>query len=376
MRWTWTDAHDAGPRTHALVIGVGDYFHLMDGELFSEQKAEALFGLGQLTSPLVSARRFADWIRTSYANRAAPLGSIELMVSSGTEPPPGGTLSLDERARFEEIRAAFNRWVSRCDADRDNVAILYFCGHGLEGSDMLLLPADYGADPGVLFSRAINFSKTFRGMLHCRAGLQLYFLDSCRQRCPDQSLSTAPELKSYQDGKRTFPREAPIYRAASLGGAAFGRQNGVSLFTEALIRSLDGLAAERAENGRWKISTGTLGPALTRTLARISPDGVGRDMCQGENGVPRDIHEVDRAVVLSKITCDPVRALALAHLRAVNQATSCVHARSPDPEPWELELPQGTYDIEARFPSDTYTPARDPGMIVNPPYFTHTLDVR
>ena len=53
------DVAVAGPATHALVIGVGDYPHLNGG---SEKRTEQHDGMEQLTSPPISARLFASWL--------------------------------------------------------------------------------------------------------------------------------------------------------------------------------------------------------------------------------------------------------------------------------------------------------------------------
>ena len=62
-----------GARTHVLVIGVGRYPHLKDG---SGRVLENHYGLGQLTSPPLSAAAIADWfVGAPFRNPAAPLGS-------------------------------------------------------------------------------------------------------------------------------------------------------------------------------------------------------------------------------------------------------------------------------------------------------------
>ncbi len=70
-----------GPATHAIVIGVGDYPHLLggSGEMLPRNKCEYM---GQLTSPPHSARKFADWLIQDYTNQQdKPLSSVELLLS-------------------------------------------------------------------------------------------------------------------------------------------------------------------------------------------------------------------------------------------------------------------------------------------------------
>ena len=63
------DAAVAGPATHALVIGVGDYPHLNGG---TKKRTDQHDGMEQLTSPPISARQFASWLLsdpTTLTNR-------------------------------------------------------------------------------------------------------------------------------------------------------------------------------------------------------------------------------------------------------------------------------------------------------------------
>src|SRR6476646_2588981 len=77
--------HDAAvqPGTHALVIGVGKYAHLAGGEAPVANPD----GMGQLTSPPISARAFALWLRTDYCDKAKPLASLSLLLSEADSEP-------------------------------------------------------------------------------------------------------------------------------------------------------------------------------------------------------------------------------------------------------------------------------------------------
>lgn len=72
----------AGPATHVLVIGVGDYPHLNGG---TGTLTELHGGMGQLTSCPESARAFATWV-ISDLNAPAPLASVSLLLSERTGP--------------------------------------------------------------------------------------------------------------------------------------------------------------------------------------------------------------------------------------------------------------------------------------------------
>jgi hypothetical protein len=66
------------PRTHALVIGVGTYHHLPGGD---GEPLKKDFGLTQLRSPPISAREITSWLLNCLNNPAAPLGSVDLLLS-------------------------------------------------------------------------------------------------------------------------------------------------------------------------------------------------------------------------------------------------------------------------------------------------------
>uniref|UniRef100_UPI003AF71AAD hypothetical protein n=1 Tax=Thiolapillus sp. TaxID=2017437 RepID=UPI003AF71AAD len=71
---------DSGkPATHAVVIGVGAYPHLNGGDPAALTDLHG--GLGQLSSPPVSARTITDWLLDSFNNPDKPLASVSLLVS-------------------------------------------------------------------------------------------------------------------------------------------------------------------------------------------------------------------------------------------------------------------------------------------------------
>ena len=145
------------PRRTALIIGVGAYPHLRGGTLFATEPARYHLGMKQLDSPPVSAREFADWLiksgTSTHRNGAAPLGTVELLISSNDPNDAsfiavGMTVAVEE-ATFYNIQKAFDRWFMRCDRHVDNIGVFYFCGHGLEREKSWLLASDYGDNPGL-----------------------------------------------------------------------------------------------------------------------------------------------------------------------------------------------------------------------------------
>ncbi|PZS34215.1 MAG: hypothetical protein DLM61_03950, partial [Pseudonocardiales bacterium] len=76
---TLLDTDSAHAALHALIIGVGDYPYLPGG---AGTTTQAHLGLEQVSTPVPSALAVCEWASTEYANEAAPLGSIELLISA------------------------------------------------------------------------------------------------------------------------------------------------------------------------------------------------------------------------------------------------------------------------------------------------------
>jgi hypothetical protein len=105
----FSSSREDGPHLHALIIGVGEYPHLIGG---SGSVASDPFGLSQLTSPPPTALAIADWLMTSFHNPDCPLGSVELLVSSPSpmELENKGTGPL-QRATMSNIQESIKKWV-------------------------------------------------------------------------------------------------------------------------------------------------------------------------------------------------------------------------------------------------------------------------
>jgi len=347
------------PQTHALVIGVGDYPHLRGGKLFAHMPAANTLGLGQLTSSTVSAKAFATWLAEEYTNPRAPLGTVDMLLSP----------------TFAEVRAHFAAWDARCDRHRDGVAMFYYCGHGIQKDVTLLLPSDFGADPNIAFAEAIDFTTTWHGMALTKAKTQLSFLDCCREE-PIEALEVIGnprELKSGRRGARLFDRDAPILRAASIGQRAHGPSGETSFFTTELIRCLRGFAADRrTRNKRWTVTTASLRTAVMHAMGRVLVNATERATCtsDGLSNFTSDLHEIDRANVFASIGCLPPARLPSVTLRVDGPET---HERPPAPEPWELELSEGRYDVCGDLIEDGAR-VRDSDVPVLPPYFCWDLE--
>lgn len=164
-----------GPQIHALVVGVDHYPHCG-----RRTRQQGLYeSVARDISPLgcaqPSAQAVASWLVERGDGGHPPVGSVELLVSAGVPVEfDGGDGPVEvEAAAFANTRAAFLRWKQRCDRREDNIALMYFCGHGLRlgGQDVLLLE-DVGDPEQSFFRNAVDFSATLQAMMACKARVQ------------------------------------------------------------------------------------------------------------------------------------------------------------------------------------------------------------
>lgn len=357
-----TAIHDdasAQPRTHALVIGVGHYAHLPGG---GATTTATTLGLGQLASPPISAVRLARWLLDEYNNAQAPLGSVDLLLSAvpGSPPPPWPV----EGATLASIRAAYKRWLARCDLNAGNLALFYYCGHGVEGPDRLaVLCEDFGADPDLVFGHAIDFVRAQSGMGSCKAGTRLFIADACREVRKEAlaQLDFAPVVLRDTRIADLARHEEPRLYATGRDRRAFGRSGEPSLFLEALLSALSGGAAEPGPGGQWTVTIGRLISQTALALERLTnKPGVPAQASTGDGSYAGNtvLHVLPTApMVRVRVTCDPNAANATAQF-ALHAGRSIPFARAPMPGEWAIEVPARFYDAEASFAAGRYTTAR------------------
>ncbi len=173
-----SDLNNTDPQIHVLSIGVGDYPHVV-----SNSGNPDCPPFSNLISPPTSALRLCKWLRDNEALMAMPVGSIELVTSPSILMDVGNGPIASSDATLDSIMDAFNRWYERCDWSKDNIAVFYFCGHGLSvGLETLLLPNDFFQSLHSPFAKCIRLDSTMMGMLKNRANCQLFLIDCCRSQ--------------------------------------------------------------------------------------------------------------------------------------------------------------------------------------------------
>ena len=258
QRFLVHDEPVAGPATHAIVLGVGAYPHLNGGTGRLTQDHD---GMGQLSSPPISARAFADWLIRSFNHPGKPLSTVALLVSAAAaerfENPRTHSIHDIEPATSQTASAAIKAWKERGDSNSGNLLIFYFCGHGItEGTDTALLLADFGADPQNSLDGALDLRRLYLGLQRCRATEQCFFIDACRT--PSGTLVDAQGFAGkviIQPGRRDptweKPVRAPIFYATFNGAKAYGLPGEPSLYSQALMKALAGWGADDEDGAEW-----------------------------------------------------------------------------------------------------------------------------
>ena len=340
--------------THAIVIGVGHYPHLPGGG--SPVRVKKPEGMGQLTSPPVSARAFASWLIEKYNYPAKALASVALLVSERNPVPFRNPLTAVETAvepaTMDNIEAALTDWRMRGKAN--DRLIFYFCGHGMvKPPNLTLLGEDFGAKPANPLDGAFDYNVFRQAMAHAVTGEQVYFVDACRN-------TSASLVKAGQpiNGRPIFtgddllgPRNPnlvpPSFHATLRGSAAFAKENRPSAFTEALLQGLDGIGA--VDNGRgWRVTTLRLQEALGFLIDRVlKPKGRTQEPATDDQ-IRLDLHIPKEPRAVAVVKCLPPAARRLAVLTYEGSGVASEGPRSPSGE-WLVQVPPGQYTFQPRF---------------------------
>jgi hypothetical protein len=371
-----------GPGMHALVIGVGGYAHLADGTGTEIDDPLQYGNLGQLTSPPRSAFAFANWLRESNRDSwKAPLATIDVLISSApNDPEPAGSGLTFQDATIDGIRGAFGDWKRRCGSDPDNIAMFYFCGHGLQSEEQILLASDFGRFADSHFTGAFAFDSTRSGFLQCPPKTQCFFIDACREVTPgvveDLGGATAQPLMKPQAYKPRRCEHDLTLQASAPFELAFAPRDDVSYFTTALIHALEGGAAMTDEYGDWVIRTDGVTTCIDQLLQATS----GRDQPteKGPGLTATVLYQLDKVPEVKLILeCDPRLALAKATLSyepTPPPPGERVERTPPVSTIWNQTVKAGYYTIGARFDDATFADASR-NVLVKPPTCPQKLRV-
>jgi hypothetical protein len=365
-----------GPAAHALVIGVGGYDHLRGGVSNRKLPRASRYGnLGQLTSPPRSAWAFAQFLRTSRPEDwAAPLSTVDLLISTAPgDDDPGGGGGPYERATRAAIQDAFDDWWDRCD-HQGNVAVFYFCGHGFQATNQVLLASDFGST-GNPWAQAFEFNKTRSAFMANRAATQIFLVDACREittsnvEVPDPS---APPLREPETRQTEYCEHDLTIQSTSRTQKAYGLEGAISYFTEAVLKAFEGGAARR-ENGQWWVKSDMFSGRIGK-MVKLAGGTEQRPVTTSSSstrlyrldGVPK---------VILELACDPAEATGSADLACRRLGNGPRQQRERrEFTAWQVHVPAGLYQLEAVFPDRSYTDASD-DISVEPPMCSEVLRV-
>jgi Caspase domain len=351
------------PVLHALIGGVSAYRHLPNG---SGEPAAKDFGMQQLSSTALAAFKMARWLLDHQDRLPVPLATCRLLLS----PSPAelqveaGLAGLADPALLDNFLAAADAWREDCSTHRDNIALFYFAGHGVQRSrdDAVLLLEDFGARGGGALRNAVDTNTLFSGMSPSAgrpemARTQLFFVDTCRNRPAEFSntelMSTTPvfdiELSDRDD------RRAPIFYAAVPGSLAAGIRGQQTLFSLALLACLDGAAAEPVEEEggvRWHVTVHSLSEALDREIKELNEQKhADQDFTvggQAKEAMICVLPEPPQVELVLEI--DPLDALPVTHVKVRDASLKLVcNLKAPlAPHPFQRSLPAGIYQFSAQ----------------------------
>lgn len=370
----WYNSKKEIPQTHILIIGVGEYPFLKGGQYEREQSFDGAVTMRQLTSPGYSAHAFFETV-LELENRnewLKPLGSVEVLIST----TDGTLFSAErplERAGIQNIKLAYRRWRDSCNSHADNVAIFYFCGHGLEKTEQYLLAEDFGEDPENPWAGAFAFDSTRNAFNACKAKMQLFFVDACRKLTKDMILTqlTVAPLENPRITQRLCAVDL-VQRATAKNEAAYGNLNAPSVYTNTLISSLRGNAASNRD-GNWTLSIADLSAGVIVEPDEDTPPDY-------ENGSRVTNSSIGSAVFLKyreppdvrlDVHCLPGEANFMAELNYGDPNREDDQLSSP-PGPWQLRIKAGICKLHARFNVPQFQ-HRPEFIIVKPPFISKEL---
>jgi len=370
---------------HALIVGVSAYRHLPGGG----DPGPNDYGMRQLSACAASAVSVARWLEMAAGRLMVPLGTCRVLLSpSPNELDEIPQIARDaEMATRENIRRAALAWREDAATDRDNVALFYFAGHGVQRtrSDAVLLAHDFAEGGGNPLYNAFDVNNLFGGMAPsverpAMARTQLWFIDACRAfpaAFDGFERLVATEIFEVVLSDRD-DRCAPIYFGALPGASAYSIRGGYTLYSTALLESLGDAGAERPPGQQsWFVTAGSLLRGMQAVIAEINEaESSDQRVWDGGQmaGPETRIVELDHVPnVRVRFELLPRTAAERIVLEVVNQGGAPAGVPSPlTPNPFKDRWPAGVYQLTATPPTPGIT--SEP-LAIMPPSFPWRAEV-
>ncbi|HEU0081984.1 MAG TPA: caspase family protein [Bradyrhizobium sp.] len=278
---------DDVPGLHALIVGVSDYPNL---PVPGDPAGNPRFGFYKVQGPAASAAALARWLEAAGNNYKLmrKLKTVRLLLAPSAAEAvaswPGQAWGSPD---VDTVVQAVEQWRNDCNScGGDNIALLYFSGHGINVSsdDVLLAMMDIGHPNDTAYSlqRFIRVQSIFQAMAPSdlymnMAKTQFYFIDACRTDNQD-AISYGGRSDRVIGGNAvntTENRAAPIFFAAEGGDPAFAPSPAGTKYGTALLSSLNNSSADLKLDNQgaplYTIGTFSLRTAVNNAIGRTLP---------------------------------------------------------------------------------------------------------
>lgn len=358
--WIRRDAvlSGGGPCTHALIVGVSAYEHLTQADAAPDIPAGETFGLGQLRSAAASAWSFAQWLAERYNPPRAPLATVRLLLSPSADElqQVAGLAEVAATAlpaTRQNVEAAVFAWKRDCAASSDDVAVLYAAGHGVmlskdEGGYVLL--QDFGDPDRPALANSLNVPAVRRGLAgETVAKHQYFFIDACAAR-PEvaRDMQSMPGSVALDEPANAPPATvSAIYAGAAPGTLALGAPGRGTLFSQALIECLGGMATSLDDGGGWVVTdTSLVGPLRDRVTELAAEHDAQQVATAGGTMGSVVLHSLAEAPSLElQLSVEPGEAAPFCFATLDPNDGARVFARSPLDPPLVMTVPAGLYRL-------------------------------
>jgi hypothetical protein len=244
----------SGPATHVLIIGVAAYKDPLYANL--------------LDTATQSARAVADWFLGNapqgFSNPGCALGSLAVLLSETHDGAEsiccGGRVP---RADFANARQAVRSWLTRINSNTDNLAFIYVASHGESFTHRTaFLLEDYGTDPLDATAGMVEVEQFISALENARPVSQLLIFDCCRSPMGDAlPWDDTPGNKlislKRDPNDHGLPRKQWVICSTTLGEVATGQCGKPTLFNNALMDALHGVAGD-VSVADWPVRPGLL----------------------------------------------------------------------------------------------------------------------
>jgi len=359
------------PGLHAILIGVSDYSFLSGPD---EPAGDGFDALQKLDFTAISAFKLYDKLVELDASGRLyrPLKTVRLLIAPSVveaAADPRLTAWTGAAPTWTGIRRALREWRTDVGAGREEMALLYFGGHGIRRSleESILLAQDFGDPDGTALEKAFRFSNVRSAMVPSPdfpdiGRDQFYFVDACRDKPPAlDTLDDTSTPKMFDLALNNLDyRRAPLYLSTPAGGVAAGKPGQQTFFVEALIWALDHASyrketlEERTEDG-WPIRA----KSLSDGLACYNPSFDGRFELTGLISDPILCFAKDPPSLTLRISLAPAPGKTDVESAVLkNLETEAVVAAGVDADPCAVPIAAGLYQF--RLTPKTQPPAFAP----------------